>query len=1326
MAELARWLREKAQTRKQRISVLGLYVRILRYAPEDVSTRQKAAELAMNLGDWAVALDNLDVLLARRPDDAELCEDYGFCLQVIGKYDESARWYERAVRADSKRVSAYVHHAAVLHQGLRQPDQALARVEEACRANPTSGFAHAARAQYLRMFGRLKDAAEAIDLARKFPSDNDRDQQWMIEIAADIEQSAGNYAVARKLLEDGARKYPKNSRFGVGLAQQFMFDGRTDLAIATLREARDKNVRDKTPPDADVLTLLGDLLAQDGQVGPLEEALRQLNEINAPADRVQYVQARLLLRRGRWAEAAALLDKLRMVSLRTPYLYRQSNLLLAQCYEQLGDSAGELEAYRRLLESDPNAGTVRLDFAKALARAGRSDEAVSQFLSVVPRAEVNSRAVAEAARMLYDRLRADAKVWTKLEKAVDALKVENNNSNPALARAYLDLARHRPADSIAMIDGLVRANPRSPALHAVRAQLAEQVFGLDRALKALADAEVVAGDQPDLRVVRARLLAARLDPTFADGLAALGRGIDRFGAEDRARILREVVAAFRTLEDDAAVGLHLDLLAQLRPDLLSVREALYARALKAGDEARCRAVLREVEGIEGADGPTLRLLEALRLLWLAQPGDTTTLAKVTDQLVAADRGRPHDPIVEFLRGRVDELAGRPTDALHHYQAAFAAGLADRPVEDLFVNLPGKTGNAPVSVLRDQLPLADRLLPDRHRSLIVAVLPLYDSAGMVSLTSRLIAAVPPADSVSHAWLGRLFARHNLSGPAEQCFGLAAADAPQSPEGWLALVSFQTARGNDAGVTTAAAQVRDKMAPIDAHLVVGQAFESARRFDAAQKEYENAAALNPNDTRPLKYLATLALTRGQTDDACRRLEQIVALTAPTAPEDQVWARRTLVRQLAMTPSSAAFSRALTVLDQNKTGDQPADDDQRIRVQVLAAQKSRPLPGTQTTARREAIRILEDLRKRGSARSADDLIFLAGLYRSEGDEAGSRQARARMASEYPTHFGCTVFLAREALRDHDLPACEALLPALRRLGPGQFDGLAVEFQYRVLTGAPDLGRRALEGYIAAATTAEDRTARTIRCANLIFDFLQLHTADERGPVVADLRATAIRLYRPVAERNGEAFQRLVTLLSSQSDGADPAIDLIQRVKRVFGPEAAAAAYVQVMRSGKPDAGQREAIKRFIEYAMESDPQSTPLQLTWAEYLQLTGKVPDAVAVYREILRREPDNVLVLNNLAWTLDRRDEAAVRESLSYIQRAIDLAGPLDELLDTRSRILFESGSRDAALRDMSDAVNQAPSAARLTDYAQMLQKAGKNADAERALAAAKQFTSKAP
>ena len=115
------------------------------------------------------------------------------------------------------------------------------------------------------------------------------------------------------------------------------------------------------------------------------------------------------------------------------------------------------------------------------------------------------------------------------------------------------------------------------------------------------------------------------------------------------------------------------------------------------------------------------------------------------------------------------------------------------------------------------------------------------------------------------------------------------------------------------------------------------------------------------------------------------------------------------------------------------------------MLAAQKARPLPDGSRTARQEAIRILEELGKRGTARPADDLIFLAGLYRAEGDEAKAKQTSERMAAEYPANFACSAFLAREALHDHDLPACEKLLPVLRQLGTGQFDAVAVEFQYR-----------------------------------------------------------------------------------------------------------------------------------------------------------------------------------------------------------------------------------------------------------------------------------------
>jgi tetratricopeptide (TPR) repeat protein len=242
------------------------------------------------------------------------------------------------------------------------------------------------------------------------------------------------------------------------------------------------------------------------------------------------------------------------------------------------------------------------------------------------------------------------------------------------------------------------------------------------------------------------------------------------------------------------------------------------------------------------------------------------------------------------------------------------------------------------------------------------------------------------------------------------------------------------------------------------------------------------------------------------------------------------------------------------------------------------------------------------------------------------------------------------------------------------------------------------------------------------LIDDLLQVHPAD-RVLAGADLRATAIRLYRSLAERNPDAFQRLVALLAPMPGGTDQAVELVQRTRRSFGPIVAAGAYVEIVRHGKPDDVQRRGIGQFIRAATEKDPRSVPLLLSWAEYLQLTGDTGGAVAAYREALRREPENVLALNNLAWMLshDRRDDAQSAEAIGFIEQAIAVAGPIDELLDTRARILFEAGRRDEGLRDMREAVSESPTAARLADYAAMLQKAGKAEEAEQALATAQRL-----
>ena len=330
------------------------------------------------------------------------------------------------------------------------------------------------------------------------------------------------------------------------------------------------------------------------------------------------------------------------------------------------------------------------------------------------------------------------------------------------------------------------------------------MFGLDRALAVLADAEAVVGDQPDVRIARGRLLAARLDPTFADALAVLARGVERFAADDRARILRELIAAFRSA---GRFGSRRSTPGSARP--APARSARRARGpVRPGLEGRRRSALPGgAPGRRGqSKGRTGRPLGCSRpKRFSGTPGRETrpTCRRRASRFVAAARGRPHDPVVEFLRGRVDEMAGRSADALHHYRAAFDGGLADRPVEDLFANLPGKSGAAPVAVLRDQLPLVDRLRPDRHRSLIVAVACRYTIRPARRLPAGCAAAAPPADAVSLAWLGRLFARLKLDTAGRGLLppGRRPARRNRRKAGWR-LVAFHAGRGDPAGVEAAA--------------------------------------------------------------------------------------------------------------------------------------------------------------------------------------------------------------------------------------------------------------------------------------------------------------------------------------------------------------------------------------------------------------------------------------------------------------------------------------------------------------------------------------------
>jgi tetratricopeptide (TPR) repeat protein len=1323
MRDLAGLFVERAKTapretlRKQYGKLLDVYERILRLDPSDAETRLKAVDYAILLYRFADALGHLDYLLRERPADADLLTRCGYCQQMVGKIEAATDYYQRAMKADPKKVSAYVYYAGLLQNPLKRTDEARTVLDQAVAAAPQGAEAYLGRAQFLRSLGKIADAATDIRQAVQLkPAD-----AGILQAAAEIEQLAGNSQAARAHFQEGYRLFPTNTKFLTAVAWNLFYEGKTEEAVAALNAGRKAN-----PKDIDVLTLLLEMYAQNGQLAELEKTLGELKEAKpAAADRaliehhtraMLFGQARLAMRRGQWAAAQEAFTKLRDQALRTPTLFRQANALLAQCASQLNDTATELDAYRRILEADPNAVTVRLDYARACARGAKHDDAREQFLVAVVRTDAPGRWVAETARQLFLAARADAAARQTLSKAVDGLRAEQS-PNVLLAKAELNLDRNTPRDSLPAIEKALETNQRNAALHLARATLLDRLYGSERALAALAEAEKYAGQFADFRIAKARLYAARMDPAASEALLALGQGLERYTVEDRVRILQELVLAFRSIGAAGDATSHLELLTQTRPDHLIARELLAATSLRTGATERRQAALREIAAVEGPDGPTSRRAEALRLLYEHTPGDANGLAKARGLLEGSLKLQKCDPAAEFLLGRLDELAGNTSSALAHYKIAVELHLLDAPCEELFACAVGRAGTLPVAILRDRLPLADHFNVDRHRTVILAAMTLYDDAARGKLAETLAAKADAGDAAELTNLGRLFTRLGLTQQAEIAFRRAYQAAPESPEGWAALVTARANQNDAAGLQAAIAEVRKGMAAVDANLLVGSALAAAGKFDAARAEFERAAALNPDDTRPLRRLTGLAMAARQPDDARAMLQKLIAMPRPSSADDVRWARRNLaVSLVAYSQSKTQFERARQLVMANAVNGDFFEDDQRALVVILASQKSLTIADG-VTARQEAIRQLEALAAKGT-RTADDVLMLARLYRAENDLPRTQEARTRLKTEFADHYAGIAYLARQALAEYDLDECGRLLPLLRKLGPGQLGTVAIDFHYQVLSGAAPQGLRLLDTFVAAGESADEQTRRGVLVADLVSELLGRNPLSSRPDVASALRQYAIRRYDPLVDKDPRVFQRTVALLC-EDDKTSKATDIVQRYRRLFPDETVAEAKVVVQRKGR--GVNQQQTEQFLRELLASKPTSLGLRLALADFYDYAGRHEESIRLYREVLAKDPTNVAALNNLAWVLsyDRRETQRITEALARIEKAIDLAGPLDELLDTRARILFEAGRPESALRDLNEAICETPSAQRFADLAAMLRRAGKSAEADKVFAEAK-------
>ena len=111
------------------------------------------------------------------------------------------------------------------------------------------------------------------------------------------------------------------------------------------------------------------------------------------------------------------------------------------------------------------------------------------------------------------------------------------------------------------------------------------------------------------------------------------------------------------------------------------------------------------------------------------------------------------------------------------------------------------------------------------------------------------------------------------------------------------------------------------------------------------------------------------------------------------------------------------------------------------------------------------------------------------------------------------------------------------------------------------------------------------------------------------------------------------------------------------------------------------------LLEAALQDGEESPAIRVLLAQAYSQNGQNDSAIVMYKAVLEREPDNVVVLNNLAWMLH---QDGVSEALSYAERAAELAPKAAPILDTYGTILIGASRAAEAVSVLKQATILAP------------------------------------
>ena len=1278
IAEALLWQADQAEKEDKLDRAAKFLGRYLEFAREDLAEREHLAMILSN-AQWMTSPQRrararfvIEQVLAKDPQRhvlrQRLCQ-----IMIAGRSFDVAKEHLTYLEDNQSDSAGLPYLLGQWHEAQNQAPLAMNAYRRAIKADPTKVEAYVRLVALLKHadFGQEPTHVEEIEqlivtVLEKAPQD-----AGVLSLAAQQAQEKGDSRVALKYLEDGLQYNPGEPHLYLALARIHRHAGKRAAAIEKLQLGLKKVRKDQ---HYDLLWSLANHLIDDNRLDDARKTIQDIRDINRLS--ADYLEARARMQRGRWFDAAKQFEKVRPGLKSMKELAFQVDLYLGTCYEQMEEPVLQLTAYQRAAEVDPTSLTARRGMASAHWALGQTEEALRISQELADRAkdpeEAAQRRIAYVRMLFESGQRQHAKDWKKIEQALDEIeKTLAKSFDVALLRAELFFVQGEKKKAESLLQETIKGHPdrHEPWLALISFASSQKDLALAKQL--LQTAESHFKDQAGFRLAQVRFWSSHYDAEAETVLKRIEETLEKFAPREQSTILQAIAEAhyFANKYADSARALRRMAQLPLHAQDIRVRMQLLELTLLQDDDAETRAILNDIKKIEGdvAGGMDWSFGEALRLIHEGRKGAKDALEKARHWLTVAAAQRPNwHPIIQ-TRAELDELQGRPDQAIANYRRAIELGCRDpQAMKQLIVLLSRANRYEEVEQILQRMQKQNGTTEELVRYYVANSFNRREYRKAEYLIKKVVVS-NSTNYRDHLWLGQILSTSGQSpDEAEKAFRRAVMLAPAQPEGWINLVRHLISVGQN---LQAKAEIENagKALPADIkELTLALCYELLGFLREAAENYQLAVARPSVSVQTLRAAGDFYGRLAGYAQAETLYRQVMERKLPANDQDVTAARRGLAHVLTgfHQPPKTKEALELVGLSYDEKGLVPdnaiaeARAEQIAQAKVLGSLNHHRLRG-------KAIAILEALQQR-NALQAEDQFFLVRLYAQNGADAAhwpkARSLLKELTLQNPRNARYLAYASKQLIEQKDFAEAESMIGKVEQ----------IERERKTMPGG--LG--------------------SIELRAKMFEMRGLGT-----------QATALLTAYAEQENASPVRKLLLASLQGRLGHFRAAIDLCEEVRQIapFGNTASAAA-VALLRMHKPTEAQptqyeqwqveRLRVETFLRDVARKDPQDVPARMYLADLMDLQANYGEVEKLCRESLKVNDTHIVALNNLAWLLCQRSDKGA-EALMLIDRAIDKHGPRPELLGTRAIVHLSLGHVEQSLRDLERAVNEAPTPTRL-------------------------------